>query len=122
MATMILSERDERSVDGNGLLRSYFAACIAIITTISIYDAYLVVLYRYSIRELEHNPICLALIEFDPTGLKYFLVGKAIGTLCVISILTMLYMNRKKSWLFVSTSITAFQIALLGFLTFGEPL
>ena len=100
-------------------LRAYFLSCLIVITAISIYDAYLVVLYKSLIKDFERNPVCMALIELDPGGLSYFLCGKALGTICVVTALSVLYQNRRKHWFVVSTSVATFQICLLAFLTFG---
>ena len=94
--------------------------CLAIIVSVSIYDTYLVHLFRDMIRITERNPICLALIELDPTYLTWFYAGKLFGNICVVSVLLTLcrfgYRHHKP----VVIGVAAFQFFLWLYLTISD--
>ncbi len=98
----------------------YFLGSSLAIATISVYDAYLVMLYRSVILSVEQNPLCAMLIAWDPHDLSFFLVGKALGTLTVLGSLLALYCWRRRWALSAVTGVTVFQLALLLYLNIAE--
>ena len=88
----------------------------ALIGAISIYDAYLVTLYRSIILSMEQNPICAMLISWDPEHLSYFLVGKAAGTSLVLLALVGLYCWQRRLACAVIGGVLVFQLGLLVYL------
>jgi hypothetical protein len=88
---------------------------------VSIYDSYLVALYRDFILHDERNPICEILIRKDPNNLSCFMLGKLLGNLGVIGTLMFLRWIGYKPTLTVTLGVALFQLALLTFLTFSDP-
>ncbi len=97
----------------------YYYAALATIGLISVYDAYLVRVYRSFILDVERNPVCVMLIRWDPNELSYFVVAKATGTIAVLVALAVLLAWRRRIALLVVTGVTMFQLALLGYLNSG---
>ncbi len=93
---------------------------LSFIGVVSIYDAYLVVKYKEVIADLEKNPICLFLIQLDPDSLICFLLGKATGTVLVLTILSALFCYKPRfAWPAVF-AIAFFQFGLFCFLNFSN--
>lgn len=90
------------------------------IGVVSIYDAYLVVIYRTVITRLERNPVCLYLINLDPESLSYFLFGKFLGTVIVLSTMAMIYRYRKRWATPIFASVASFQLGLLLYLNLAN--
>lgn len=95
-------------------------ACLCVIVGISVYDSWLVVLFKDCILFDERNPICVALIKQDPSSLSWFLAGKLAGNVFVVSMLIGLYSIGYRHTLVVARSVMGFQIALLMFLQFSD--
>jgi len=106
----------------NSMARQAFLGCLFFIVGVSIYDSYLVALYRDSILDDERNPICEILIQKDPDNLSWFMLGKLAGNFCVIGTLMLLRWIGYKYSLVVAFGVAIFQLALLTFLTFSDPL
>lgn len=113
----LVSNFGSRAIDRAAL---YYFLAMSVIGSISVYDAYLVRLYRASIHDYERNPLCLMLIRWEPQHLTYFFLAKAGGTCVVLVLLGMLYAWRRRLALPVVTGVVAFQLALLGFLNTGQ--
>jgi hypothetical protein len=111
------NDRDSLRIDPR-----WFFACLVFILGVSIYDTYLVVLYRDSILVDERNPICELLIRQDPRQLSWFLLGKTLGNLGVMATLMALYWFRYPWAISVAASVAMFQFWLLVFLNFSDPL
>jgi hypothetical protein len=88
------------------------------IGAVSVYDAYLVMLYQVCILDVELNPIacCIMRGEHDVAG---FLLAKALGTTVVLVILIALYTHAPRLAYPVIGAVSAFQMALLMFLNFA---
>ena len=102
---------------GMGFLVSCFLT-IAIISAIDIWFA----VANTAILRVEKNPICMALIELEPQGFTFFIIGKAAGTLMVLLTLSLLYRVRYRHANMVTFAIALFQIGLLMYLTLSDPL
>lgn len=102
--------------------RAVFAYCILCILLVSIYDSYMVVLYRKSILSIERNPICEFLIRQDPYSLTWFLVGKVLGNAGVIGTLSLLFWCGYRHTILIAKCLAFFQILLLVYLMFSDPL
>ena len=91
------------------------------IAIVSAYDTYLVTIEE-QILLMEKNPICTRLIRLDPIGFSYFIVGKATGTVAVISTLLFFHQIRYSYAWMVTVAIVAFQAMLLIYLHLSDPL
>ena len=99
-----------------------FLGCLAFIVSVSIYDSYLVALYRECILYDERNPICEMLIRKDPNTLSWFMAGKLAGNLGVVGTLVLLRWVGYNRTLMVASGVAAFQLVLLTFLTISDPM
>jgi len=70
---------------------------------------------------VEKNPICLALMELDPNGFSYFVLGKSTGTLLVLFTLLALNLRKYRHAMKVTIAVTCFQVGLLTYLTLSDP-
>jgi len=91
------------------------------IAIVSAYDTYLVTIEE-NILFMEKNPICVLLIKLDPNGFSYFIMGKATGTVVVISSILFFHCKRYSYAWMVTRAIVAFQAMLLIYLHFSDPL
>ena len=96
-------------------------ACIAVIIAVSALDTYLVCTLKHVIVEFERNPICLALIQRDPEDLSWFIGGKMLGNLAVVSVLVCLFRYRYRNRKFVALSVAGFQVFLTLYLCCADP-
>ena len=94
--------------------------CLLCIVSVSIYDAYLVVLFKGEILFDERNPICVMLIRKDPNSLTWFLGGKFLGNVFVVATLVFLRWIRYSRAMAIAKGVAAFQIGLLFYLTFAD--
>lgn len=97
-----------------------FSCCIVVIVAVSIYDSYLVSLYRNTILLFERNPVCEYLIRQDPGQLSWFMGGKLLGNLVVLGTLFGLFMSGYRHALTVAKSVACFQLLLLVYLLFSD--
>jgi hypothetical protein len=97
-----------------------FALCLLIIGGISAHDTQMAI-ENEEIAKVEKNPICLSLINLDPDGFRYFVLGKSIGTLMVISMLCTLAKFQYRHAKLVTLSIVVFQLGLLVYLHLSDP-
>ena len=102
--------------------RKLFAFCLLFIVSVSIYDTYLVTLYRDSILLDERNPVCLYLIQQDTSQLTWFILGKLAGNLVVVGTLLGLFLSGFRNALTVAKGVAFFQLLLLIYLQFSDPL
>src|SRR5579859_1540668 len=93
-----------------------FAAALAFVGVVSVYDGYLVIRTGADIREFEKNPVGLFLIEQNHNDPTLFLIAKAAGTSVVLAVLTVLYRRSQRIALPVASAIMLFQAGLLIFL------
>ena len=95
--------------------RMLFPLAWLFIAAVSVYDAWLVMLYQVCIVDVELNPVCLFIMTsgHDIAG---FLLAKAIGTTAVLVILIALYTHAPRLAYPVIGVVSAFQMALLLFL------
>ena len=87
------------------------------IGAVSVYDAWLVKLYQVCILEVELNPIAWYLIKTGGKDVTGFLLTKALSTAVVLVILAALYVYVPRLAWPVITVVSAFQMALLLFLS-----
>jgi len=99
---------------------TFLTLCFLTIAAISATDIWFAV-ENPSIMAMEKNPICLALMQFDPTGFSFFILGKSLGTAMVILTLTTLYRRNYKYAMTVIMAVTCFQLGLLLYLTLSDP-
>lgn len=93
-----------------------FSSCCLFIAGVGLWDTYLVVEYANSIFELEENPICLYLIQQDPSQLQVFVTAKVIGITVVVTALVALYRYWKRAGVIITYAVTVFQFSLLSYL------
>ena len=107
----------------SSLLQGYRlpVACIAIILSVSTLDTYFVYLFKHVIVEFEQNPICLALIGRDPQDLSWFIGGKLLGNLGVVTVLVLLFRFGYRNSNLVAVGVAAFQVILTLYLCFADP-
>lgn len=110
------------STVGEGFSGKVFSFCILFIVSVSIYDTYLVSIYREGILASEKNPICLYLIRQDMSHLSWFIGGKVLGNVAVVAALLGLYWLRFRHALTVAKAIAWFQLSLLAYLHTSDAL
>ena len=96
-------------------------ACIAIILSVSVLDTYFVYLFKHVIVEFERNPICLALIGRDPQDLSWFIGGKLLGNLGVVTVLVLLFRFGYRNSNLVAVAVAGFQITLTFYICLADP-
>ena len=101
--------------------RKLFACCVLFIVCVSIYDTYLVLAYPAGILVGERNPICLYLIRQDMSQFSWFIGGKVLGNIVVVSTLLGLYFSGFRHALTVAKGVALFQLLLLVFLHMSDP-
>lgn len=92
-----------------------FATSWLIVMAISLYDASLLFTLRDVIGYTERNPIGLWLIE-TCGSVWLFIVLKIVGTLCVCTVLQIMYQSHRNVGLIVVLALAAFQLLLLSYL------
>lgn len=97
-------------------------ACIIVILAVSTLDTCLVYFFKHVIVEFEKNPICLALIQRDPQDLTWFVGGKLLGNLAVVTALTILFRFKYRNRNLVALAVAGFQIALTVYLCLSDPI
>lgn len=112
----------QRSLRIAGRRRSelILAACCLLVAAVSVHDAMLVVLNADVIGEVERNPVGRWLIDVRGGNVWLFVSLKFMGTAIVCATLVTLYEFRTRLALAVGSGVTAFQLALLWYLTFAE--
>ena len=98
-----------------------FSFCLLFIVCVSIYDTYLVAVYRDSILVNERNPICKFLIQQDLSQLTWFMTGKLLGNIAVVTTLSGLFFFGFRHALIVAKAVACFQLMLLIYLQFSDP-
>ena len=68
----------------------------------------------------ERNPICLYLIRQDVSQFSWFIGGKVLGNIVVVSTLLGLYFSGFRHALTVAKGVASFQLSLLVFLHFSD--
>lgn len=93
-----------------------FAGILVYVGAVSFYDGYLVIRTGDMIRDMEKNPVGLALIDYNGGDPSLFLEAKAAGTLLVLFALDAL--NRRSARIArpVALAVALFQSGLLVFL------
>jgi len=93
-----------------------FAGILVYVGAVSFYDGYLVIRTGDMIRDMEKNPVGLALIDYNGGDPSLFLEAKAAGTLVVLFALDAL--NRRSARIArpVALAVALFQSGLLVFL------
>jgi hypothetical protein len=99
--------------------RMLFVLAWLFIGGVSVYDAWLVKLYEVCILDVELNPIALYLMNFGGDDVTGFLLAKAISTALVLVVLAALYVHVPRLAYPVISGVSAFQMALLMFLSLG---
>lgn len=94
-----------------------FTACCALIVTVSVHDAMLVVVNYEIIGEVERNPIGKWLIEAQGGEVWLFVVAKLAGTSLVCTVLVTLFRRRTRITLAAAVGIAIFQLVLVSYLS-----
>lgn len=97
----------------------WFPLIVSFIAAVSLYDTLLIIRFSESIGVMEQNPIGQWLLALDNGGVWLFVRAKLAGTLSVVAILTAMYRCHSRRTVPVTTSIAAYQTALLSYLTFA---
>ena len=118
---LLLAQRTPLIHHAKGFLEKHWLiSCLAIIVSVSVYDTYLVYVFRDLIQITERNPICLALIKLEPTFLTCFIAGKVLGNVCVVSVLLALCLFGYRHHKTIVISVAAFQLFLWLYLTVAD--
>lgn len=114
----------ERLTSAKSLVYRYrlLMGCITVILAVSTLDTCLVYFLKNVIVEFERNPICLALIQRDPQDLTWFVCGKLLGNLAVVTALTILFRFEYRNRNLVALAVAGFQIALTFYLCLADPI
>lgn len=88
---------------------------------VSLYDAWLVIVFREIIHHTEENPVGRLLIHLNSNGIWYFLGAKAVGTAIVLLVLIAVHRlsHRHREW--IMGGVATFQAWLLWYLSFAVP-
>lgn len=97
----------------------WFISLCLLIAAISAYDAALIVKFRDHINLMEENPAGRWLLRLGNGQVGIFVRAKLAGTLVVITVLAYLWRYHRRTAFPVTTSLAAWQTALLTYLTFG---
>jgi len=124
MNTLALSQSRPRrqELDKGTVIRLIFAVCcFAAIAGVSALDTWFAV-ENEVILKVEKNPICAMLLKMDPQSCRWFVAGKATGTiLCMGLIATLLRMKYRHAGK-VLVAVTMFQAGLLAYLVLSDPM
>ena len=93
-----------------------FAATLGFIAAVSVYDTFLTYQVRDVIANTERNPICLWLIQTEPTHLGLFIPCKLLGTAFVVGVCGLMYRQSRRHALAVAGGVATFQSWLLCYL------
>jgi len=93
-----------------------FIGVLIFVTSVSIYDGYLVIRTGSLIRDFELNPVGQYLIQCDDGGVDVFLRVKAAGTLVSLAGLCVLHRHSRRLAGPVEFALVVFQGGLLLFL------
>ena len=96
--------------------RRWFQAACFFIGLVSLYDAYLVEVYKMVIIDVELNPIAWYMIKQSGNDVTAFLCAKALGTGTVLAVLALLHRSLPRLAYPIVNSVATFQLALLVFL------
>ena len=106
-------------IGGSIWTRCFALSCLLVIGVIAAWDAWLVVANSAIILN-EQNPVCVALLRLEPESKIFFLLGKGVGTACVLSVLSwMLRSGYRYAWA-ITLSVASFQLGLLTYLYFAD--
>lgn len=94
-----------------------FTVSWIVIGLIAAYDTYLTVRFQDTLVFMERNPIGRWLIAVDDGSVALFVGAKVLGTIVVLGAILLLYSQRSRFGLIVSSGVAACQIGLLGYLT-----
>ncbi len=97
--------------------RTWYTLMCTFVAAVSIYDAFLVVRFSDSIRQLEQNPLGRLLIEIDGGHVGLFITTKMIGTAAVVVSLVAIYMLRRRLAYPVASGVSLFQAGLSCYLS-----
>lgn len=100
--------------------RFFVGCCFLFIAAVSAVDIWFAV-ENSAILKVEKNPICKVLLQMDPVGCKWFILGKSTGTIVSLSILALLHRFGYHRAMFVTVAVVLFQVGLLTFLTLSDP-
>lgn len=92
------------------------AAMLGFIAAVSVYDTFLTYQLRDVIAGTERNPICLWLIEMEPSHLGLFIPCKLLGTAFVVGVCGLMYRQSQRYALAVAGGVATFQSWLLCYL------
>lgn len=90
-----------------------------IIGSVSAYDAFLAMKYRADLPYLERNLVGQLLLEINGDDPSLLVGVKFLGTMMVLGILSSLFNSRPERAMMVAYGVTACQISLLAYLTWG---
>lgn len=97
----------------------WFPLLVTFIAAVSLYDTFLIVRFSESIVAMEENPVGQWLLALGHGEVGLFVRAKLAGTLTVVTILTAMNHYQSRRVVPVTTSIAAYQTALLSYLTFA---
>lgn len=97
----------------------WFPILVAFIASVSLYDTFLIVRFSDSIRSMEENPLGVILLDVAGGEVDVFVRAKLAGTLLVVCVLVVMHRLRSRKTIPVTTSLAAYQSALLTYLTFA---
>ena len=105
------------SMSPSFLRRHWFPIAIAIISAVSLYDTYLIVLFQGEIYHMEENPMGFWLLQIGHGSVDIFVRTKIAGTIVVVSTLLAMWIYRSKIVFPVTTSVASYQMGLFMYLT-----
>ena len=83
---------------------------------VSVFDGYLVLLFRHELYQTELNPLGLLLIQLNGGQVWLLLAAKFVGTVAAATVALLVYGRRPGAGLTVASALAGLQLCLLLFL------
>ncbi len=96
------------------------AACLAVVTSVAVYDVYWSFKTQSILQETEQNPLGSLLIEMDGGDIALFMTCKMLGTMFVVLAVPALYCFRRWWGMSTGVSLASFQCLVFLYLIFGQ--
>ena len=100
--------------------RTLLIGCFVMILLVSAVDTWFTSI-NDNILNVEKNPFCTWLLQMDAESCSFFVAGKILGTILVLStLLGLLRLEYRYAWL-VIIAVTLFQVGLISYLCLSDP-
>ena len=100
----------------NSCRRFVFPGLWLFIGLVSAVDTYLTIKFQEWLAHLEVNPLARMLLQLDDGEPSLLIGSKFFGSIVVLGILLVLYLENRRLGLVVTAAIASFQLWLMGYL------